>query len=260
MKIISLCPSNTELCATLQIEDLLIGVDDYSDYPESIQSLPRLGPDLSINMDQVEALRPDLVLASLSVPGMEKNVAELEKRGIPHLVLNPNSLQEIADDLLIVGKALGIADKAKEQSDLFLAEIEKYRSISNTIDNRKKLYWEWWPNPLFTPGGKNWLTEISELAGGQNIFDNVDLASAQVQRQDIIEKNPEHILLAWVGVAHHRIKPELVLKREGWDQITAIQTGQITVMEEHLYCRPSPRLLEGLKKLANLLHPDKMKL
>ncbi|MEH6943261.1 cobalamin-binding protein [Bacillus sp. JJ722] len=256
MKIISLCPSNTELCATLEIADLLIGVDDYSDYPEFIQSLPRLGPDLSINMDQVEALQPDLVLASLSVPGMEKNVAELEKRNIPHLVLNPNSLQEIANDLLIVGEALGITKKAKEQSELFLAEIEKYRAISNTIVNKKKLYWEWWPNPLFTPGGKNWLTEISELAGGQNIFKDVDLASAQVQHHDVIERNPEHILLAWVGVAQHRIKPELVLKRQGWDQITAIQTGQINVMEEPLYCRPSPRLLEGLKKLANLLHPD----
>ncbi|MGM9925532.1 MAG: cobalamin-binding protein [Bacillus sp. (in: firmicutes)] len=256
MKLISLCPSNTELCANLQIEDLLVAVDDYSDYPACVRHLPKLGPDLSINMEAVEAFKPDLVLASLSVPGMEKNVSELQKRGIPHLVLNPNSLQEIADDLLIVGEAVGIADRAKEKASLFLEEIEKYRQISNTIIEKKTLYWEWWPSPLFTPGGKNWLTEVSKLAGGQNIFEDVDLASVQVEQQDVIKRNPDHILLAWVGVAQQRIKPELVLKRAGWNSITAIQQNQITVMEEHLYCRPSPRLLEGIKQLAHLLHPE----
>ena len=83
--------------------DHLIAVDDFSDWPESINRLPRLGPDLSIDMDKVESLKPDLVLASLSVPGMEKNIDELKKRKIPHIILNPQSLNDIADDLLLVG-------------------------------------------------------------------------------------------------------------------------------------------------------------
>lgn len=256
MKIISLCPSNTEICATLEIDHLLIGIDDFSNYPESISHLPRLGPDLSIDMDAVEALKPDIVLASLSVPGMEKNIVELNKRNIPHIILNPNTLQEIADDIVKVGNILGITMKAKEKATLFLDEIEVYKKISNTIVDKKTLYWEWWPNPLFTPGGRNWLTEISELAGGKNIFDHVDLASVQVKHSDVINSNPDYILLSWVGVAHHRIKPEIVLKRDGWNELKAIKNGQIIVMEEDYYCRPSPRLLEGLRKLGNTLHPD----
>lgn len=85
MKILSLCPSNTELVEYLGLTDMLAGVDDYSDWPEQIFKLPRLGPDLSINMDKVEELKPDLVLASLSVPGMEKNVTELKKGKFPIL-------------------------------------------------------------------------------------------------------------------------------------------------------------------------------
>ena len=85
MKIISLCPSNTELCTYLGIEDQLIAIDDYSDWPDSIQTLPRVGPDLSINLDLVQSLEPDFVLASLSVPGMEKNIEGIKARGIPHL-------------------------------------------------------------------------------------------------------------------------------------------------------------------------------
>ncbi len=80
MRLISICPSNTELLAYLGLTSQLVGIDDYSDWPTSIQNLPRLGPDLSIRMDEVEALNPDLVLASLSVPGMERNIDQLVKR------------------------------------------------------------------------------------------------------------------------------------------------------------------------------------
>ncbi|MGM9929201.1 MAG: cobalamin-binding protein [Bacillus sp. (in: firmicutes)] len=256
MKLISICPSNTELCAALQIEDLLIAVDDYSDFPTSVSALPKLGPDLSIDIDALEALQPDLVLASLSVPGMEKNIQALEERQIPHIVFNPSTIEEIIHDILTLGKAVGIETKAKEVAASFRTEIDTYKQIADKIEVKKNLYWEWWPNPLFTPGKNNWLTEISMLAGGRNIFEHVELASIQVQSQDVISLNPDYILLAWVGVAEKRINPSIVVRREGWNELTAIQSNQILVMEEHLYCRPSPRLLEGLRKLAYQLHPD----
>lgn len=104
MRLISICPSNTELVAYLGLVDQLVGVDDFSDLPIAVKNLPQLGPDLSINMDALEALRPDLVLASLSVPGMEKNIQALKERNIPHIVFNANSLDEIAQDLLTLGK------------------------------------------------------------------------------------------------------------------------------------------------------------
>src|ERR1700719_1009329 len=100
MRVISLCPSNTEIMEYLGLTSQLVGVDDYSDWPSSIQHLPKLGPDLSINMDLVEQLKPDLVLASLSFPGMGKNVDALNERGIPYIVLNPQSLTDIEHDLI----------------------------------------------------------------------------------------------------------------------------------------------------------------
>ena len=72
MRVVSICPSNTEIIAYLGKTDWLVGVDNYSDWPASVLDLPKLGPDLSIDMDKVAACQPDLVLASLSVPGMEK--------------------------------------------------------------------------------------------------------------------------------------------------------------------------------------------
>lgn len=256
MKIISICPSNTELCVYLGIESQLIAIDDYSDWPNSIQTLPRVGPDLSINLDSVQALEPDLVLASLSVPGMEKNIEGLEKRGIPHLTFNPQSLEDIANDILTLGNAVGLAEKAGVQAAHFRETILHYKTIADKIEHKPSLYWEWWPNPLFTPGGINWLTEISRLAGGYNLFEDIDLASVMISPEDVIKRNPDYICLAWVGVPLKRINPKLVQKRENWSEITALQNNKIFVLEEPLYCRPSPRLLEGLAKLAHILHPN----
>lgn len=256
MRLISICPSNTELVAYLGLTDQLVGVDDFSDWPTSVQDLPKLGPDLSINMDALESLKPDLVLASLSVPGMEKNIVALQERKIPHLVFNANSLKEIAEDLHTLGVACGVDKRAKEISQDYLHFVEQLRRIAQTISYKPTLYWEWWPNPIFTPGKTNWLTEISAIAGGRNIFQYTELASVQTDWSDIISRNPDYILMAWVGVAHERIKPAHLLKRPNASELLAVEKNHLHVMEEWLYCRPSPRLLEGALKLAQLLHPE----
>ncbi|MBM7694421.1 iron complex transport system substrate-binding protein [Peribacillus deserti] len=256
MRLISICPSNTELCVFLGIENQLIAVDDFSDWPASIMNLPRLGPDLSIDMDLTESLKPDLVLASLSVPGMEKNIEELQKRNIPHVILNPQSLADISEDLLKIGRLLGIERTAAERIRVYQSLINSIKEISKTITERPSLYWEWWPKPIFTPGKINWLTEISRLAGAENVFQDVELASVQTSEADVAERNPDVICLAWVGVPLKKVQPGIVKKRPGWENLKAVKNNHILVLEEPLYCRPSPRLLNGLINLAKTLHPE----
>lgn len=256
MRLISICPSNTELVAYLGITDQLIGVDDFSDWPKEVQELPKLGPDLSIDMDKVESLKPDLVLASLSVPGMEKNVEELKKRDIPYIVLDPNSLDEIAEDLLTVGKHTGMEEKAREVANDFKDTIQKYKTLADQIEEKPTLYWEWWPKPVFTPGGTNWLTEISQLAGAKNVFSERPKANVKADWEEVLSMEPDVICMVWVGVKEEKMNPDLVKKRPGWDALEAVQKSRIYTLEESLYCRPSPRLLLGLQKLAAILHPE----
>ncbi|RDI41479.1 cobalamin-binding protein [Falsibacillus pallidus] len=255
MRLISICPSNTEILAYLDLTSQLIGVDDFSDWPASISSLPKLGPDLSIRMDDLEKLNPDLVLASLSVPGMEKNIEELQKRDIPHVVLDPQSLSDIIRDIRTVGDLCGASERASQVIEEMEEAIQSCRDISRTVEQKPSLYWEWWPKPVFTPGKTNWLTEISELAGAVNLFSDVELASVQTDWEDVLKRNPQCICLAWVGVHKKKINPAIVKKRPGWEKLRAVQENKIVVLEEALYCRPSPRLLEGLIHLAKLLHP-----
>ncbi|WP_068675680.1 cobalamin-binding protein [Oceanobacillus sp. Castelsardo] len=254
MRVVSICPSNTEIVAYLNLTKFLVGVDNYSDWPVAVQNLPQVGPDLSINMDKVEELKPDLVLASLSVPGMEKNIEALDERKIPYIILNPNSLQEIAQDIQTVGEVLGFRELGEERATQFLGEIEEIRNSFQSKTDKPRLYWEWWPKPIFTPGGLNWLTEISEIAGGENIFSSEKVASFQTDWDDVKERNPDHICMVWVGVKEEKMRPELVMKRPGWSEMPVIKNKKIHVLEESLYCRPSPRLLDGLRKLVSIIH------
>lgn len=256
MRVISICPSNTEIIEYLGLSHLLVGVDDYSDWPPAISRLPRVGPDLSINMDAVQDLKPDLVIASLSVPGMEKNIENLKKRQIPYIILNPQSLSDIEEDLRKTANALGQSEIGEKAASKFRQEVEKLKEFSRNIPVRPSLYWEWWPKPVFTPGRVNWLTEISQLAGAYNIYEDVELASIQTDWDDVYRRNPDYICLAWVGVRTEKIKPESLLKRPNWSNLEAIKNNKVLVLEEELYCRPSPRLLEGAAKLAKLLHSE----
>lgn len=257
MRIVSLCPSNTELIAYLGLTGSLVGVDDYSDWPMEIRSMPRLGPDLAIRMDEVEQLKPDLVVASLTVPGMEKNIEELERRKLPYIILNPKSLQDIGENLLELGKIAGIPEKSQSIYDKYHKIIEHYHSFSQQIkEKRPSVYWEWWPKPVFTPGGDNWLTEISQLAGARNVYEEDTRNSVKTDWEDVLSKNPDVVNLVWVGVHKEKVNTEIVKNRPGWEKMNAIIHHQVHVLDEPLFCRPSPRLLVGLKKLASLLHPE----
>jgi iron complex transport system substrate-binding protein len=257
LRLISICPSNTEFVAYLGLTTSLIGVDDYSDWPIEINGLPRLGPDLDINMDKVEELKPDLVLASLSVPGMERNIKELEKRKIPFIIVpNPQTLEEVRECILFVGKATKVEEKACQLYEKFTHILQYYDSLSHQVNTRKTIYWEWWAKPIFTPGAHNWLTEISRLAGGRNIFEDKTVESVQTDWEDVKSRNPDVICVVWVGVPKDKVNPKVILKRPGWPQMDAVKNNRLYILDEPLFCRPSPRLLNGLSKIGYLLHPD----
>lgn len=233
---------------------MLVGVDDFSDWPESIKGLPKLGPDLAINMDLVEQLKPDLVLASLSVPGMEKNIEALRERKIPHIVLNPQSLSEIETDLIRTAEALHQKERGLIAAKQFRSRIENVKEKSESTRVQSTIYWEWWPKPVFTPGKFNWLTEISEAAGAKNLYADVELVSVQTNWEDVVKRKPDIICLAWVGINRDKIQKEKVKNRPGFEKLDHLDDNKLWILEEELFCRPSPRLLEGLEKLYHLIH------
>jgi len=256
IKIASLCPSNTELLDFMGLTSNLIAVDDNSDYPPAINKLARLGPDLNIDIDTLEALEPDLIVASLTVPGMEKNITRLSERGLPYIILNPSSFENIGENIIKVGTAINNETLAKNAYHHYQTLLEECRNEALQIQEKTKVYWEWWPRPVFTPGGTNWLTELSELVGAENVFADVPIDSVETDWEDVRKRNPDYIFLNWVGVEKEKIKPELLNKRPEWITMKALQENRVIVLGDAPFCRPSPRLLLGIKQVRSLLHPN----
>src|SRR5690606_19200379 len=132
---------------------------------------------------------------------------------------------------LAVGQACGI--DAHPIHTEFLSVIEDIKKRSSQAEIRPSLYWEWWPKPVFTPGSVNWLTEISQITGARNAFEDVPSANFQTDWEDVRQRDPDYILLAWVGIMTSKVKPELVRKRPGWNEMKGY--SHIHIMEEELY-------------------------
>jgi len=256
MRIVSICPSNTEILYFLGLGEQVVGLDDHSDWPAEWQHLPRVGPDLTIDMDRVAALSPDLVVASLSVPGMEANVEALKARGIPHIVLNPSLITDIVADIRLVGEATNTRLQAEQLASRFAERVEIIRQQTSQVATKPKLYWEWWPNPIYTPGQENWLTDVSDIAGAVNVFSDYSAANVKATREMVRQRDPDHICVVWCGIELARIKPAMITERPEWQDMTAIRQGSVHLLEEGLYCRPSPRILDGLEQLVALIHPQ----
>ncbi len=245
MRVVSLTCSNTEIVCALGLADHLVGVDDHSDYPEPIVTrLPRVGPDLSIDLDAVAALRPDLVLASLTVPGHERIVAALTQRGLPFLAPEPVSLLDVYRDVRAIAGALD----ALEAGERVVAELLAAMPPQSP-QRRPRILVEWWPKPVIVPGRDSWVTDLLTLAGAENPFATRPVKSTPVSDQEVLEAAPDAIVIAWCGVPLHRYRRDIVQRRPAWAGLDAIRADRIFPVSEAFLGRPGPRLREGYDAL-----------
>jgi iron complex transport system substrate-binding protein len=252
MRLVSICPSNTEILFGLGLGQQIIGIDDWSDWPAETAELPRVGPDLSVYLDRVEALKPDLVLASLSVPGMERNVEGLQKRGLPHLVLAPESLGDVLGDIEKVGAACGVTERAAAMVAEATSRIERVRHAAR-LRPQLRVYWEWWPKPMVTAGARSWVNEMIGIAGGVNIFRDLDLQSAPVEPLEVVRRDPQLLMVCWCGTLQRLQEPGRISARPGWDSISGVAADRIICVPEGLFGRPSQRLVDGLEMLDGII-------
>jgi iron complex transport system substrate-binding protein len=250
MRVVSHTASNTEIVCALGAAHLLVGVDADSDHPaDVIGPLPKLGRDLDLDIAQVLALRPDLVLSSLTVPGHERVVAALSATGLPTLVLNPLSLEDVYASIRDIAAALGLADRGER----LVAEMCAAMPPVAVSGPRRRVLVEWWPKPVIAPAQQSWINGLLQLAGGVNPWEHATGPSITLETADVLECQPELVIMSWCGVQEHHYRPELVRRRAGWAEVDAVRSGRIHAVSEAYLGRPGPRLVEGYRRLRDLI-------
>ena len=250
MRLITHTCSNTEIVAALGRADWIVGTDDHSDYPpDVVQRAARIGPDLDIDIQRVIELKPDLVITSLTVPGHERCLDKLEAAGLPCLVTQPHSLQDVAEDIRRIGQAI----EASQAAGQLAARFDQRLADRPANPEPVPVLIEWWPKPVIVPGGQSWVNEMLRLAGGINPFAGHDRESLEISPEQARQAAPEAVVMSWCGVEESKYRPHIVRRREGWSVIPALRTDRNIPLSEAWLGRPGPRLLDGIDKLRDVV-------
>lgn len=253
MRVVSLTCSNTEIVWALGRTDTLVGVDDHSDFPVDVVSrLPRVGPDLDIDVEKVARLSPDLVLASLTVPGHERIVERLERAKLPFVATEPVSVADVYDDVRRVGALLGATARAEVVIDDMRAELDAPAEDAGAR-GRPAVLVEWWPKPVIVPGKLSWVSQMLAVAGGSNPLDGELVKSRPITDDEARAIDPDAIVIAWCGVPTAKYRPEIVRRRPAWRSLRAVEENRIYPVPEAYLGRPGPRLVEGVRAFRKIV-------
>lgn len=252
MRVVTLTCSNTEIVCALGCAHLLVGVDDHSDFPEDVVgALPRVGKDLDIDPEKVAALKPDLVIASLTVPGHEKVVARLAERKLPMLVLAPTSLAGTEDDIRLVGRVLGVPEAGVSLADTLRQAIGFIPK--SAASNAPRVLVEWWPKPVIAAGQRSWINDLLLAAGARNPLEDRDVESTPLTDEEVVAMAPDAVVISWCGVPLSHYRTEIVTRRPAWRDIPAVKNGRVYAISEAFLGRPGPRLIEGMAALRQVV-------
>ena len=249
MRVVSLACSNTEIVDGLGCGHLLVGVDDHSDFPERmIAALPKVGPDLTPDLERVAALEPDLVLATLTVPGHERVVEALQTRGLPFVAPDPTSLEDIYRDVEDIARLLGVSGRGAQLVAAMRAEL----TAPAPAPDAPTVLVEWWPKPVIAPGMLSWTTDVLHAAGARNQLEEADVKSLPLSDEEVRALAPDAFVISWCGVRPEKYAPVLYGNR-AWAGLPAVCEGRVFCDPEAYLGRPGPRLVEGVRALREVV-------
>ena len=249
-RIVSIGPSITEFLFALGAGPRVVGVDDFSDEPAAAQRLEKVGG-IKVNFEKVVSLRPDLVL---SVKFSDGTIEKLTGAGLLVLVVDPQSVGDVARTAILLGLAVGSDGEAIARG--IEKRVDDVRTKTSSATTKPRVYHEIDasdPTKIFTVGPGSYIHDLIQIAGGQNIAARATSAYPQLSAEEILRSDPEIIVLA---AADYSAKPDQVAARAGWSVLTAVRNKRIEMIAPNLIDRPGPRVGEAAEAYAKLVHPE----
>ena len=250
-RIVTVAPTPTELVFAVGAGSLVVGVDDYSDYPAEAAVLTKVG-NIELNIEVILGLRPDLIFSSDLVPLAQ--LQQLEERGIPYVILAARTIDDVFKDIRLVGFITGHVTEANTLVEQLQQRVDavKAKTLAENV-TKPRVYVEFYP--LWTYGPGSFGDDLIRLAGGTNVAANTSAEYASVVDEFIIAQDPELIVYT-VGSNYNGTTPETIASRPGWASISAVVDGKVHSLDDNLISRYGPRVVDALEQLAAIVHPE----
>ena len=286
MRICSLLPSATEIAFALGLADQVVAVSHECDYPPEASNRPVLtksaihqkihrslevdreveqrGGDIyEIDEKLLAKLKPDLILTqelchvcAVSYTRV-KEAARVLDADTKIVSLEPTNLEEIVDNILLVGRMTGKQGEAEKLAAQMLQRINRVREKTQTVQDKPRVFFMEWLQPPWAGG--HWIPQMVDYAGGVEGLGRFGKPSHRIEWDKVIEYKPEIIVLSPCGFDANQVMEEahVLASYEEWDKIPAFQSSRIYAVNASAYfSRSGPRVVDGLEILAHIIHPE----
>ena len=250
-RIISLAPSITEMLFAIGLNEEIVGVTEFCDFPPSALEKPKVGYSQP-NLESLVALQPDLVVAPKSFLRVDL-LTRLEQLKIPTLLLEPKTVEDILTHIRLLGRIVGRVSESLKLSERIGKRIA---AISSALEGRPRptLLFVLNTDPLITVGPGSYIHQLIELAGARNAAEDAGMPYPRFNIEEVLRQNPEFLLFP-TGRFEGIPQAEQDQWRK-WTSLEAVKQNHLMQIQSDLLNRPGPRVVEGLEALVNILHPD----
>jgi iron complex transport system substrate-binding protein len=253
---ISLAPSITEILYALGLEDRIVGVTNFCDYPPGAKNKPKVGGMSNPSLEAVVRLKPDIVI--LTTDGNPKEFEErLRSLDIRTYVFKARRLTELADEIRRMGKSLGVTERAEELAEKIENTIKRYSLMSQQITSahppRKKAVFIIWPEPLIVAGPDTAIDDALRLLGWDNIASDAVARYPKYSVEELLYRRPDVILIGKGHINMREISKGLLKRIQMLD---AVKQGRVYFVSDALY-RLGPRVIDGIEELDRILNQDR---
>jgi iron complex transport system substrate-binding protein len=251
-RIVCLTEETVETLYLLGEQHRIVGISGYVVRPpQARKEKPRVSTFTSADIPKIIELKPDLVL---TFSDLQANIAaELIRNGIDVHAFNQRSISEILDMVRMLGALVDAAGPAGKLVDSLTAGLADARERASQLIEKPRVYFEEWDNPMIS--GIKWVSELIDVAGGQDIFAELSgykqAKDRIVTTEEIIRREPDIIIGSWCG---KKFRPEKVAIRSGFECLPAVSRGAIHEIKSSLILQPGPAALtDGLAALQNII-------
>jgi iron complex transport system substrate-binding protein len=252
-RIVTFAPSATEIVFALGLGDRLVGVSGaFDDYPPEASEIERIGGagDFGVdpNIERVVALEPDLFL---TIKGGDQWKTRLRELGVPVVTLDATDLEDLLGDIEVAGRITGASVEAEALVADIGSQAEEVEAAFVGVEPVTCFYETFYP-PLFTVGPGTFIYDLLVRAGCEPVTASSDQQYPQWSVEDLVDEGPEVYLVSSESGA----TPKAVARRAGFEAVTAVAAGRVFAIESDLAERPGPRIVRGLRLIAEALHPE----
>ena len=248
-RIVALTPADCEILCAIGCEEMLVGRGAYCDYPESILELPELATGENMNIEEILALEPQVVLMD-DMGQVEEQVELLEQNGVKVVVNNTTDIEGVYAAIRMIGTLMG----KDTEAEAIIADMQAtFETISGLCEKSDKtVYFEVSPLEwgLWTAGTNTFMHELAGICGMENAFADIEGWQA-ISEEQVIVRDPDYIVLV-TGMGETAV--DEVLARAGWADMNAIQNDAVYNADSYEMTRPGPRLKDAAIALYEFLY------